>query len=71
MNPTPAVCPAWLATLLQQAGGVVPFHQYMDWALFHPQHGYYSAGQVRIGPGGDFATSPSLSSILLIFWPSS
>ena len=62
MNPTPAVCPAWLATLLQQAGGVVPFHQYMDWALFHPQHGYYSAGQVRIGPGGDFATSPSLSS---------
>lgn len=62
MNPTPAVCPAWLATLFQQAGGVVPFQQFMDWALFHPQHGYYGAGQVRIGPGGDFATSPSLGS---------
>ena len=60
MNPTPAVCPAWLATLFQQAGGVVPFRQYMDWALFHPKHGYYGAGQVRIGPAGDFATSPSL-----------
>ena len=60
MNPTPAVCPAWLASLFQQAGGVVSFRQYMEWALFDPNHGYYGAGQVRIGPGGDFATSPSL-----------
>ena len=60
MNPTPAVCPAWLAKLFHAAGGVVPFRQYMEWALFHSEHGYYGAGQVRIGPGGDFATSPSL-----------
>ena len=60
MNPTPAVCPAWLANLVHAAGGVVPFRRYMEWALFDPEHGYYGAGQVRIGPGGDFATSPSL-----------
>ena len=34
----------------------------MDWALFQPEHGYYAAGHVRIGPRGDFATSPSLGS---------
>ena len=32
----------------------------MDWALYHPEHGYYGSGRVRIGPQGDFATSPSL-----------
>ena len=62
MDPTPAVCPDWLATLLREAGGVVPFRQFMDWALFQPEHGYYAAGHVRIGPRGDFATSPSLGS---------
>ena len=62
MNPTPAVCPVWLANLFQKAGGVVPFRQYMEWALFHPECGYYGSGQVRIGPSGDFATSPSLGS---------
>ena len=62
MNPTPAVCPVWLANLFRQAGGVVPFRQYMEWALFHPERGYYGSGQVRIGPAGDFATSPSLGS---------
>ena len=60
MNPTAAVCPPWLATLLHQAGGTVPFRQFMDWALHHPEHGYYGSGRVRIGPQGDFATSPSL-----------
>ena len=60
MNPTAAVCPPWLATLLHQAGGTVPFRQFMDWALYHPEHGYYGSGRVRIGPQGDFATSPSL-----------
>ena len=60
MNPKAAVCPAWLATLLKQAGAPVPFRQFMDWVLHHPTHGYYGAGQVQIGPTGDFATSPSL-----------
>ena len=60
MNPTAADCPSWLATLLHQAGGTVPFRQFMDWALHHPEHGYYGSGRVQISPQGDFATSPSL-----------
>jgi SAM-dependent MidA family methyltransferase len=34
----------------------------MQWALHDPKHGYYGSGRARIGPGGDFATSPSLGS---------
>ena len=54
--------PAWLADRLQGAGGSVPFGTFMQWALHDPEHGYYGSGRARIGPGGDFATSPSLGS---------
>ncbi|WP_253912359.1 class I SAM-dependent methyltransferase [Synechococcus sp. KORDI-52] len=57
-----ASCPEWLATHLQQAGGGVPFSRFMDLALNEPEHGYYGAGRARIGPEGDFVTSPSLGS---------
>ena len=62
MEPMAASCPDWLATHLQQAGGAVPFSRFMDLALNEPEHGYYGAGQARIGPQGDFVTSPSLGS---------
>ena len=62
MKPKAAACPPWLAQHLQQAGGVVPFRQFMDWALNDPVHGYYGSGQASIGPQGDFVTSPSLGS---------
>ena len=52
--------PPWLLERLQAAGGHVPFRTYMDWALHDPAHGYYGSGRARIGPEGDFATSPSL-----------
>ena len=32
----------------------------MDWALHDPLHGAYGSGRLQVGPGGDFATSPSL-----------
>ena len=60
MEPRPATCPPWLAHHLKQAGGRVPFRQYMDWVLNDPHHGFYGAGRGRIGPRGDFVTSPSL-----------
>ena len=60
MNSSDAACPAWLAHHLQQAGGVVPFSCFMDWALNDPGHGYYGSGQALIGVEGDFVTSPSL-----------
>jgi len=52
--------PLWLAERLLAAGGAVPFRTYMEWALHDPEHGAYGAGRLRIGPRGDFATSPSL-----------
>jgi len=53
-------CPPWLAQRLRAAGGAVPFAQFMDWALHDPTHGAYGSGRLRVGPHGDFATSPSL-----------
>jgi SAM-dependent MidA family methyltransferase len=57
--PSP-LAPPWLRERLEAAGGSVPFRRFMAWALHDPDHGYYGAGRARIGPGGDFATSPSL-----------
>jgi SAM-dependent MidA family methyltransferase len=60
--PSAAVAPAWLAQRLQAGGGGVPFRSYMEWVLHDPDHGAYGAGRLRIGPGGDFTTAPSLGS---------
>jgi SAM-dependent MidA family methyltransferase len=38
----------------------ITFAQYMDLALYHPQHGYYSTQATNIGKGGDFFTSVHL-----------
>ncbi|MFM9109651.1 MAG: class I SAM-dependent methyltransferase [Prochlorococcaceae cyanobacterium] len=56
----PAPAPGWLVERLHRAGGAVPFATYMQWVLHDPDHGAYGAGRLRIGPRGDFATSPSL-----------
>jgi len=56
----PAAVPEWLRQRLAAAGGSVPFRLYMEWVLHDPWHGAYGSGRLRIGPGGDFATAPSL-----------
>ncbi|MGF1487726.1 MAG: class I SAM-dependent methyltransferase [Prochloraceae cyanobacterium] len=39
----------------------ITFAEYMGLALYHPQYGYYSSGNVKIGSAGkDFYTSPYL-----------
>lgn len=38
----------------------IPFTDYMDLALYHPDYGYYATNQAQIGVGGDFFTSPHL-----------
>ena len=40
--------------------GPISFRDFMEAALYDPEHGYYARGPA-IGEGGDFATSPSLS----------
>ncbi len=43
--------------------GPVTFKWFMQQALYHPQLGYYRSGRARIGRGGDFITSVSVSRI--------
>ncbi len=40
--------------------GPVPFAWFMEQALYHGAHGYYSSGRARIGRGGDYFTNVSV-----------
>ena len=44
-----------------RASGPMPFDEYMEWCLYDPDEGFFSAGPVRSGKKGDFATSPEVS----------
>lgn len=39
----------------------ITFAEYMDLALYHPQHGYYASNADLISERGDFLTSPHLA----------
>src|SRR2546423_345465 len=49
----------WIRRRIEEDGPVT-MARFMEWALYHPRLGYYSAGP-RIGPRGDFTTSPEAS----------
>lgn len=53
-----------LHQFIADAGGTVPFETFMRWALYDPQHGYYSRRVTNVGRTGDFATSATLSPAL-------
>ena len=38
--------------------GPIPFSQFMEWCLYHPDYGYYRSGRRTIGRKGDYYTSP-------------
>lgn len=40
-----------------RARGPIPFARFMEVALYHPEHGYYTRGSSRLGRGGDFFTA--------------
>lgn len=56
-----------LVTIIHEAiaaaGGRITFARFMELALYHPQHGYYTRGQPRIGRQGDFFTSVSVGGL--------
>ncbi|MHB1214255.1 MAG: class I SAM-dependent methyltransferase [Thiobacillus sp.] len=52
---------AHLRTLIDDAGGWIPFSRYMEAALYAPGLGYYAAGAMKFGAAGDFVTAPELS----------
>ena len=48
---------------IDAAGGWLPFDSFMELALYAPGLGYYSAGAVKLGVGGDFVTAPEMSKL--------
>jgi SAM-dependent MidA family methyltransferase len=46
---------------IDSAGGQISFADFMSLALYAPGLGYYSAGNQKFGPGGDFVTAPEIS----------
>ena len=65
--PAPAEGPGGNSRLVEYLGarirdaGPIPFPEFMDAALYHPEHGYYASGTVAIGAeGADFRTSPEI-----------
>ncbi len=47
------------AIIAEMDGAAIPFERFMELALYHPDHGYYRKPG-RIGPDGDFLTSPHI-----------
>ena len=43
--------------------GPLTFESFMDLSLYHPEFGYYVNERIRIGPHGDYYTSPHLHPI--------
>jgi SAM-dependent MidA family methyltransferase len=52
-----------IARAIDNAGGFLPFDQYLQMALYAPRLGYYVAGARKFGAGGDFVTAPELTSL--------
>jgi SAM-dependent MidA family methyltransferase len=52
-----------IRTRIADAGGWLPFDTFMELALYAPGLGYYSAGAVKLGAGGDFVTAPEVSQL--------
>lgn len=56
----PALCDAIASYIAASPQKRITFAQYMEAALYHPQHGYYATKAINIGQQGDFFTSPHL-----------
>ncbi|MGA9164560.1 MAG: SAM-dependent methyltransferase [Thiobacillus sp.] len=52
---------AHLRSLIEDAGGWMPFSRFMEAALYAPGLGYYAAGAMKFGAAGDFVTAPELT----------
>ena len=48
---------------IAENGGKITFADYMQYCLYSPGLGYYSAGSHKIGAHGDFTTAPEISSL--------
>ena len=46
-----------------RAKGPISFGRFMQYALYHPEHGYYSSGRATIGRTGDYFTNVSVGPV--------
>ncbi|MDA0351855.1 MAG: SAM-dependent methyltransferase [Chloroflexi bacterium] len=53
---------------IEAGGGRITFARFMDLALAHPEHGYYSREQLAWGRDGDYETSPEVHPIFGYLW---
>ena len=51
-----------IVSLIEERDGI-SFRDFMQAALYHPQLGYYSSGGEKMGPRGDYMTSPELGPV--------
>jgi SAM-dependent MidA family methyltransferase len=51
----------WILREIRKCGGEITFRDFMELALYHPEHGYYTSGSIRWGRAGDFLTAPTAS----------
>jgi SAM-dependent MidA family methyltransferase len=52
---------AAIAAAVDDAGGALPFRDFMQLALYHPTLGYYTSRRYVIGRSADYVTSPELT----------
>lgn len=52
----------WIAEQIRKSGPV-SFAQFMEWALYHPELGYYTGERRKFGKAGDFYTSPGINPV--------
>ncbi|MBL4622659.1 MAG: SAM-dependent methyltransferase [Immundisolibacteraceae bacterium] len=52
-----------IAAQIGADGPALGFEQFMDLALYHPDHGYYMSSAEKFGSAGDFVTAPGLTSL--------
>ena len=50
-----------IAQVILNEGDWIPFARFMEFALYAPGFGYYSAGARKFGAEGDFVTAPEIS----------
>lgn len=56
--------PSWIADIVADEGGRIPFDRFMELALYDPDHGYYTRNISEIGASGDFSTGLTIGKTL-------
>ncbi len=51
----------WILREVQAHGGEVDFREFMELALYHPEHGYYTSAATPWGRDRDYLTAPTAS----------